>query len=550
MSYFINFVNILGGLALFLFGVQESSLFFRSNMGGEFRDRIGQFTEGRVRSFSFGVVLAAITQSSTIATSFAVGFVDSGMLSFAGSIFVMMGASLGSIVVSFLLSLRLFDYAPLLFAVGFFLGKSKTRWVWLMAGLLRCLAIIFMGMLVIGFGTEPLFANDAFRAAVVSWASNPYVMGIVSFIGAGVLQSSSAIMALGITLAASGILPAASALPTALGAHIGSATMVLLAGLGGRLSAKRLGAATFCYKLTGGLTFALFAPLVHNWMVFDGVSAANELVLGQACIAIFNIILFLPLTNLLSTLSMRLIKGENDLGQPKYLDDEMLTVPFIAVQLLSKEMARLSNGMEAYLQMLLEPQQREGREKLFNSLAASIDDLSLACQEYTYKIHVPGENEDLQRQFLSISHTMSILRGMAKSLCGSLKDRLVTEECRQMLRSRLGGEAWERWAKLSRRMMRTCLRAFVIGEKGLISQTSVLEAEHNRMSGQMRTELSEVSYDRAVSRTIRMISLMQSFLSMAKILAEDEDFQRRNEERRYERIEMRRERYSDDYFGE
>ena len=80
---------------------------------------------------------------------------------------------------------------------------------------------------------------------------------------------------------------------------------------------------------------------------------------------------------------------------------------------------------------------------------------------------MPGDNEGLRHQFTSISNTMSILRGMSKVLCGGIRDRLITDECQKTLEARLGHDVWERWAKLSRKMMRTCLRAFVIGENGL-----------------------------------------------------------------------------------
>ncbi|MDO5115337.1 MAG: Na/Pi symporter [Synergistaceae bacterium] len=521
MAWLYNLIYVAGGLALFLFGVQESSAFFKSNFGGEFRDKIGRFTSGKYRSFLFGVLLSAITQSSTIATSFAVGFIDAGMLSFAGSIYVMMGASLGGTFVSFLLSLRLFDYAPLLFALGFFLSKVRVRCIWLAAGLTRCLALIFLGMLVIGMGTGPMFENEEFRRAVTEFASNPLATGLASFIGAGVLQSSSAIMALGITLAASGVLPASSALPLALGAHIGSTTMVLLAGLGGRLSAKRLGIATFFYKLLGGLLFIPFVPWVNGLMSSVGLPIAGRLVYGQLMIALFNMAVFLPFTAALSTFSIRLISGEGELSQPKYLDDGMISVPFIAVMLLSREMARLSNYIEAYLQMLLEPQQRDRR--LFERLPEDIDELSEACQEYCYKLHIPADNPELKRRFSSISHTMSVMRMMSRSICGGLRELLSSEEVRCVLEKELGEERWRRWAKLARRMMRTSLRAFVIGEKALVSRAVSLEAEMNQMSGQIRHDLNEVAYDRQVSRAIRMISLMQSFLGMSKILAEDEE---------------------------
>lgn len=516
-----NFIYIVGGLALFLFGVQESSAFFKSNFGGEFRDKIGRYTSGKGRSFLFGVLLSAITQSSTIATSFAVGFVDAGMLSFAGSIYVMMGASLGGTFVSFLLSLNLFGWAPLLFALGYFAGRVRCRWLRLTAGLLRCLALIFLGMLIINMGTEPMFQNEEFSRAVTRYAANGWIMGTAAFLGAGILQSSSAIMALGITLASSGVLPASSALPLALGAHIGSTTMVVLAGLGGKISAKRLGFATFFYKLAGGLLFIAVLPWAERTMNSLGITAANQLVYGQVLIAVFNILIFLPFTGLLCTLTIKLISGEGDAGQPKYLDDEMLSVPFIAVILLSREMTRLANFMEAYLQLLLEPQQREGR--VFERLPGEIDELSDACQEYCYKIHIPSDNPELKKQFSAISHSMSVMRIMARTLCGSLKDFLTGTETRETLEAQLGAECWEKWAKHARMMMRTSLRAFVIGEKGLIERTQVLEKEMDKMSVQMRRELSDAPYDRRISRSIRMISLLQSFLGMSKVLAEDED---------------------------
>ena len=139
MSYFFSSINILGGLALFLFGVDQSSLFFRQNMNAGARDVMARFTKNKFLAFLLGVGLSAVTQSSTIATSFAVGFVDVGLLSFAGSLIVMMGASLGGTFVSFLLRLNLFDYAPLMFGMSYFLCKLKNRWIRAVFGLVKCL---------------------------------------------------------------------------------------------------------------------------------------------------------------------------------------------------------------------------------------------------------------------------------------------------------------------------------------------------------------------------------------------------------------------------
>ncbi len=523
MKYFFSCVNILGGLALFLFGVDQSSLFFRQWLSSGARDVMAHFTKKNYQAFLLGVVLSALTQSSTIATSFAVGFVDVGLLSFAGSLIVMMGASLGGTFVSFLLSLNLFAYAPLLFGISYFLGRTKNKWISGISGLVRCLSLIFLGMLVLGFGTKPLFADPQFSELMTKWASHALIMGFIAFIGSGVLQSSSAIIALGITLAASNALPATSALPIALGAHIGSTTMVVLAGMGGSLSARRLGYATFFFKLIGGLAFICISPFVHRMFISWGVAPAKEIVYGQVLIAVFNILIFLPAPQILAWIAGKLVSAGGSLSEPRYLDEKILDVPEVAVMLLSKEMNRLSSFMEAYLQMLLEPQQRD--KKLFDALPDAIRDLCEACQEFAYQVHVPANEEKVAEDFMITSYTMSILRGMSKLLCGGIRENLESPVLHEAMKNLLGPDLWERWCKLSRKCMRSSLCAFAIGEKSMVSSVEGLERELAELSGRIRYEIGESpSYDRTASRAIRVVSLMQGFLSMAKEVAESEQF--------------------------
>ena len=180
MDSYIYAVNIIGGLAIFLYGIQESTRIFRYNLGNTTRDLMSRFTKKRWQAFTFGVMLSAITQSSTIATSFAVGFVDVGMLSFGGSVVVMMGASLGGTFVSFLISLDIVKYSPLLFAAAFLLSKAKNTGINKSAGVLQGLSIILLGMLVIKLGTTSLFQDEAFREIATEYASSPFIMFLTS----------------------------------------------------------------------------------------------------------------------------------------------------------------------------------------------------------------------------------------------------------------------------------------------------------------------------------------------------------------------------------
>ena len=524
-----SIVYIMGGLALFLYGAQESSRFFRQNLSGSLRKEINRLTGSKSRSFLFGTILAAIAQSSAIAIFFGIGFVDAGILSLADSIFMVMGASLGGTLVSILLSFNIFEYAPILFAGAFFLGKLKNKKIRLAAGVLRCITLIFLGMMFLKIGAALLLEGDNARKAVLAWSSVPILMGLAAFLSAVIFQSRSAIIGVGIAMAASGALPSVSALPIALGAHFGSSFVAIISSFTGRLSAKRMGFSSSVYYLFGSVAFVFLIPYVHKTMAEAGLNVIQELVYGQILIALFNIAIFLPFTSTLSSLSLRFVKGSGELDQPMYIDEELLSVAPVAVLLLSREMARLSNYLEAYLQMLMIPSQRVG--KLFEKLPSAIEELSKSCQEYSYRIDLRGEDMKLQEKFSSVSRTMSVLRSMSKALCGETSEILSDETAHTMLEERAGKELWNQWSKLSRKILRTSFRAFVIGEKELIEQTRELEREYGELSRKMRERMTHsYSYGRDISKAIRVVSLMQGFLGMSKILAEDEELYKRHEE--------------------
>ena len=524
-----SLVSITGGLALFLYGAQESARFFRQELSGGLKEGLERLTGSKSRSFFFGALLAAVAQSSAIAISFGIGFVDAGILSLADSILLVMGASIGGTLVSLLLSFNIFDYAPLLFAVAFFLSKLKNRKIRLIGGVLKCITVIFLGMMFLRSGSASLFEDGKIKEIVLAWSSFPLLMGAVSFLFAVVFQSRSAIIGLGIALALSDALPAVSALPIALGAHLGSSLISVISSFGGRMSARRLGFCSLVYYAAGSLVFAFLIPPVHRIMSGAGLDVVQELVLGQIIIALFNIVMFLPLTSLLSDLSVRFVKISGEMDQPMYLEEEMLSVPSVAVLLLSREMTRLSNYLEAYLQMLMIPHER--KEGLFEELPAAIEELSNTCQDYSYKIHLTGEEPKLRAKFASVSRTMSVLRSMSKTLCSEISEILSDDRLHNALMERSGTRLWNEWTELSAKIMRTSLRAFVIGEKGLIRQAGELEREYGRICRQIRDEISgSYSYGRDVSKAIRVISLMQGFLGMSKILAEDEELYNKSED--------------------
>ena len=527
MDKYIYAVNIIGGLAIFLYGVQESTRIFRYNLGSTTRDLMSRFTKKRWQAFTFGVMLSAITQSSTIATSFAVGFVDVGMLSFGGSVVVMMGASLGGTFVSFLISLDIVKYAPLMFAAAFLLSKTKDSGIIKSAGVLQGLSIILLGMLIIKLGTTSLLQDEWYRGIVIKYSSSPYIMLLTACVLAGILQSSSAVVALGISLASTGTIPSSSMLPIAVGVHIGSTIMVLLAGFfgSGKQSAKQLGWATFIYKIFGGVIFITFIPYIHKYMELYEISAANQLVYGQILLALINVLLFYPFSYQFSVFIAKFVgsKRKEDLTQPRYLDEDMYNVPTMSMLLLSKEMIRIAGYLEAYFQMLLFPNRRIN--ELYNQLPAGITELSRHCIEYMYRINMCSEHESLHKRFSTLTYTMTIFNDMGKLLTGGLHKCLNDASISDAFKRHLGKEMWEEFSSLCLKMLRTSLRAFVIKEGDLINEMNQYENEIAKINLNARKALVNKSfYGRDVSQIVRLLSVLQGLTGICKEVAQGEEF--------------------------
>jgi Na+/phosphate symporter len=488
---------------------------------------MSRFTKKRWQAFTFGVLLSAITQSSTIATSFAVGFVDVGMLSFGGSVVVMMGASLGGTFVSFLINLDIVTYSPLMFALAFLLSKVKNSIISKSAEVLQCLSIILLGKLLLKLGITSLLEDKWFREIAVKYASFPFIMSVTACILAAILQSSSVVVALGISLASSGVMPSSSMLPIAVGVHLGSTAMVLLAGFfsSGRQSAKQLGWATFIYKVAGAVIFVPFIPYIHRFMELYELGAADQLVYGQILLASVNILLIYPFSYQFSIFIAKFIgnRREEDLTQPRYLDEDLLNVSEISMLLLSKEMIRLADYLEAYFQMLLFPNRR--LDKLYSRLPSGITELSRHCMEYMYKIRISGEHEHILKRFSTLTYTMTIFSGMARLLTGGIGGCLNDTKISGNFQELLGEVMWEELSELCLTMLRTSIRAFVIKGSGLIDETSQFENMIAKMSHNARKVLGKKSsYGRDALQVIRFMTNLQALTGMCVEVARGEEF--------------------------
>lgn len=487
---FFYIINLLGGITLFLYGVSRSTEAFRSSFSTRAREVMSRFTQKKPQALLFGIVLAAIAQGSTVSTSIAISFVDVGMLSLAGSIVVMMGASIGGTFVTFLISLDIVAFSPLLLAVSYMMVRMGRGWVEKAGNVLHAVSLILIGMLLLKLGVEPLLSDPVVRGSVLAIARRPFTMFCVAVLGTAILQSSASVMALAVTLALSGALPQSAVFPVALGSHLGSTVTMLLAAMGGRYNARMLGMATFLYKLIGVAVFLPFISWSNVFLDWLGFPMATNIVLAQVLIVILNAAIFYVWPELLiygSTFLLSFVQTAN-LNAPVYLDDKMLEIPSLAVGLLAREMIRLANYMEAFLQMLLFPE--KGGGELKKLLPEGIRELTEACEQYMYSIRPPSIAEDHQagREYRTISYAMISFKETSRLITGRFREILEGHGVRR-LAEEMGATKWNELTTTLMDTVRDAFHAFSLGDADLAQKAIDRDAKFDRSVQQLRSRL-------------------------------------------------------------
>ncbi len=342
-------ISLVGGLALFLFGMKYMGEKLEKLAGGRLEKIFESLTSNRFKGLALGALVTAVIQSSSATTVMLVGFVNSGLMKLSQAISVIMGANIGTTITSWLLSLvglegdsiiikllKPTSFSPILALIGVILimaGKTgKKRDV---GGILVGFAVLMYGMNAMSNAVAPLENDPQFRA-IFTLFSNP-VLGVLA--GAAltaIIQSSSASVGILQALSDNGQITFGSALPIILGQNIGTCVTALISSVGANKNAKRVAAVHLYFNLIGTVLFlcgfyALDAIIEFTFLE-DSVNAFNIAIIHT----IFNVVttlILIPFTNLLEKLAFATIRDDSDKEEKnKLLDERFLTTPGLALE--------------------------------------------------------------------------------------------------------------------------------------------------------------------------------------------------------------------------
>ena len=346
-AYIFKIITLLGGLALFLFGMDIMGKALERQAGGKLQTILAKMSSNVFKGFLLGLGVTAVIQSSSATTVMVVGFVNSGIMTLKQAVGVIMGSNIGTTVTAWILSLSGLEgdsflikffkpstLAPLIgiFGILLYMGKSEKK---------RGIGTIMLGFMALMTGMDLMSSSMSFLKSEVWFAdlmisfTNPIVGIIFGAVLTAVIQSSSASVGILQGLCSTGVVTYGAAIPIILGQNIGTCITAIMGAIGANRNARRTAMVHLLFNVVGAVMFAVVfygVGLFVEWKFLgDSVQAWDISVIHTG----FNLIataVLMPLNGLLVKLAYLLVPQVAEPQKTELLDERLLATPAVAVQ--------------------------------------------------------------------------------------------------------------------------------------------------------------------------------------------------------------------------
>lgn len=377
-----NVLTLIGGLCLFMFGMNVMGQSLERSAGGKLEVTLGKLTSNKTRGFFTGLGVTAVIQSSSATTVMVVGFVNSGLMLLNQAIPVIMGANIGTTITSWILSLsgisgdsiaikllKPTSFSPILALIGlifYMFGKTNKK---------KDIGTILLGFAVLMFGMDTMSGAVSGLADVPEFKNlfimfeNPILGLLVGAVLTAIIQSSSAAVGILQAFAVTGAISYGAAVPIIMGQNIGTCVTAMLASVGTNKNAKRASIVHLSFNLIGSLVWlSLFwiSDIIFSPELFDqsasifGIAVAHTL-FNVACTA-----LLLPASKLLEKLAYKIIPEEKKPVVNAELDELLLATPAVAIDRSYELTLKMADLAEESLRYSIECLKEYDSEKASN----------------------------------------------------------------------------------------------------------------------------------------------------------------------------------------
>ena len=361
---FFDFLTMLGGLAMFLFGMSQMGDGLERASSGKLESLLDKLTSNKLKAVALGAAVTAIIQSSSATTVTVVGFVNSGVMKLGQAVPIIMGSNIGTTITSWILSLAGIEssnffiqllkptsFSPILAIIGAGMNMfSKNEKKKMLGGIFLGFAVMMYGMDMMGNAMEPLSADPKFQS-ILTMFENPVLGVLTGAVLTGVIQSSAASIGILQMLALTGNISYGMAIPIIMGQNIGTCVTALISCIGANKNAQRTAMVHLYFNVIGTIVFMILYGVGRSVLDLP-IFAENINAAGIAIVhSVFNIastLILLPFPAMLEKLACMTIKDHHTAKEEEIvlLDERLLTASAFAIgrcKELTKEMAELSS---------------------------------------------------------------------------------------------------------------------------------------------------------------------------------------------------------------
>ena len=423
--YILKIISLLGGLALFLFGMDIMGKALERQVGGKLQTVLAKMSSTVIRGFLLGMAVTAVIQSSSATTVMVVGFVNSGIMTLKQAVGVIMGSNVGTTITSWILSLTALEgdsflvqvfkpttLAPLMGTVGiilFMFTKSERNHG--IGTILLGFMALMTGMDLMGDSMDFL-AEEAWFADLMVSFSNPILGILAGAVLTAVIQSSSASVGILQSMCATGVITAGTALPIILGQNIGTCVTAMISTVGANRNARRTAMVHLYFNLVGVALFALIfygVGMFYPWQFLNDTINEFDIALIHTGFNLLTTAVMLPLHGVLEKLAILTVRDNKQPQQTELLDPRLLATPAVAVQRAKEIADRMAQVSAEAIHLAIDMTKKydEKTDAKINELEETSDHYQDALGTYLVKLSganlAVNDNRTLNTLLYSIS---------------------------------------------------------------------------------------------------------------------------------------------------
>ncbi len=365
--------TLLGGLALFIFGMQQLGDGLQKTTGDKMKNILQKLTGNVFMAVLVGTLVTIAVQSSSATTVMVIGFVSAGLMTLPQAFGVIMGANIGTTMTAWIVAIKIDDYAWVFVAAGFIiLFASKRPKIRYIGQIIFSFGVLFVGLKAMGDSVKPLAASQEFAELMLRIKDYPVLGLLTGTVTTVIVQSSSASIGVLQTLASTPkdnigtpLISLYQAIPILFGSNIGTTITAVFASLGSkRKEAKRAAAAHGIFNITGSILFMLiltpYVSIIDNIIKLIGFEVIPDIkylmtptadymrqgiAVSHTIFNITNTLIWLPFVWLMIRIVKKIMPGEDPVDEKalKFISYTVINSPSIAIELSTKELARMTD---------------------------------------------------------------------------------------------------------------------------------------------------------------------------------------------------------------